>query len=1302
MHLAPRVRGVCRVALPFTLAGALVASGALAAGAATTNPSPNALELANGQLSKKAATEGMVLLENNDSTLPLAKSTNVALFGVGAYATVKGGTGSGAVNNRYSINVRTGLENAGFAITTSDAYWDAMTTAFDTKYPPSSSGSVFGPTVDYASVEQPLTSASVQPKAPTDTAIYVVARNSGEGADRKSGAGDYQLTDTERDDLQRIGQTYRHVVVLLNVGGVVDTSFFKEINKAANDPDGGRPLDSLLLMSQAGQEGGNAVAEVLDGDVTPSGKLTDTWASKYAYYPAAATFANNDGSSSPETYSEGIYVGYRYFDSFYKTLNPADPDGVVDYPFGYGLSYTNFHIDVQSVKADMDHVTVKAKVTNVGKTYSGKEVVETYFSAPQNGLDKPYQELAGYAKTDDLAPGASQVLTISYDTTEMSSYDESKSAYVMDAGDYLVRVGDSSRTTHVAAKLHLGSDLVTEQDSSQLVDDEKADSVLASDPASFYTYDGESEEIAAAPSLTLKTNGFEATQAASAYQQDVAVDSSSPYFGIDGDMISSTTAYVDPNQSSWEGTGAPYVAKTGETVEHVATNPSNTLYDVAKGKITIQQLVAGLSVTQLANVVEGASAAGSTLSAVGAAGYTTAKYENLGIPAMTLSDGPAGLRITQKIATTPTTYQFGTAWPIGTLLAQTWDRDLVQQVGEAIGKEMQEYGVTLWLAPGMNIHRDPLNGRNFEYYSEDPVIAGLTAAATTLGVQSVPGVGVTVKHFAANNQETQRSGGDVVSGERGLREIELKGFELAVKSSQPMAVMSSYNKVNGTYAAQNYDLLTDVLRGEWGFKGLVMTDWGGSHDTVATMYAGNDLIEPGNAPQNVINTTIKVPPTIDVSGLPVYNKTVTTTRTSYAWSFNGLTPSATGSETIATTVNASTDLSKTPASGTTTVDAINNQVFTPNAKFTSVDDAYTQTAALLAGSALTAAQKAGVSITDVVRQTPGDDSTPVVSYTVVVKGSYPAAGYTMRLGDLQRSAIRVLTTVEQSAQFEQLATLQGVKGIKAKPYVDQFTDLTQYVGVDKGKVTTATGPAPAFTVTTSPKVPASGWFTGPVTVAVSAGDDVSTSVLVDGVESQDTPAVVSGDGVHTVVVAASADNAKPGLKTLTVKIDGTKPTVKATSTAGGKLTLKASDALSGVKSVQYSVNGGTTWKTYTKAVQVTSSAPVTVKFRATDTAGNVSATGTAKVAGVLKLSQPTITGTVAAGHKVTAKVGSHTAGATLSYQWKVGGTAVKGATKASYTVPTSAKGKKLTVTVTEKKSGYTTVAKTSASKTVKK
>src|SRR4051794_5618633 len=987
-----RARAARRAALVLAAVGAVTLSGVPPVSAATTDPNPGALELQNAQLSRRAATEGMVLLENRDNALPMAKSGNVAIFGVGAYKTVKGGTGSGDVNNRYTVTARQGLEKAGYRVTTSPAYWSAMTSAYDTKYG-TGPAPLFGPPIDYASVEQQLTAGTVQPTAPTTTAIYVLARNSGEGRDRSAAAGDYQLTDVERADVALIGRTYRHVVVVLNTGGVVDTSFYREVNAGARDPFGGTAVDSLLLMSQAGQESGNALVDVLNGTVDPSGRLTDTWASKYSYYPASSTFGANDGNTDTEPYREGIYVGYRYFDSFYKKINPADPASVVDYPFGYGLSYTNFKIKVKRVKAHSDNVVVRAKVTNTGRR-SGKEVVQVYFSAPQTAVDEPYQELAAYGKTDELAPGQSQTLTLSYDTTQMSSYESARSAYVLGAGEYVVRVGDSSRSTHVAARLDLRRSIVTELVNHELDGASAAD--LHSNPANFYHYAGEQRELATAPRKRLDARAFWTKDSRSPYEQNVPVSSTSPYYAIDGSPISSTTALVNPADKNWEGTGAPYQPKAGERVKAVTPKPGATLYDVAKGKVSLKRFVAGLDVTQLGNIVEGlgfspaSNALASTPSAVGAAGYTTAKYESLGIPGMTLSDGPAGLRITQKIPTNPPTYQWATAWPVGTLLAQTWDANLVQKVGTAIGKEMLEYGATLWLAPGMNIHRDPLNGRNFEYYSEDPLVSGLTAAATTKGVQSNPGVGVTIKHFVANNQEANRNAVNELVSERALREIYLKGFEYAVKSAQPMAVMSSYNKENGTWSANNYDLLTDILRGEWHFKGLVMSDWGGSHSPTGSMYSGNDLIEPGGNPDEVIDATKKVTPTIDVTGLPAYNATVLSfgsfSFSVYAWSVGSLSLSASGDQTISTTVDGSTDLSQVPLSGNTGADG----TFTPNKPYGSVDAAYKAVTALLTNpsTGLSADQKAGITITNVVHATPGDTTSPVTSYTISLKGSY--------------------------------------------------------------------------------------------------------------------------------------------------------------------------------------------------------------------------------------------------------------------------------------------------------------------------
>ena len=611
-------------------------------------------------------------------------------------------------------------------------------------------------------------------------------------------------------------------MVLLNVGGVVDTKFFSEIEG----------VDGLVLMSQAGMEGGNALADILTGKTTPSGKLTDTWAKNYSDYPAATTIGDNDGDNKQEDYKEGIYVGYRYFDTF--NITPA-------YEFGYGKSYTSFDVEPLTVAADENNVSVTVNVTNTGDTYSGKEVVEVYFSAPDGSIEKPYQELAGFAKTDNLAPGESQKLTVTYKTTEMSSYDEAKAAYVMEDGDYIVRVGDSSRNTKVAGVLTLDKDVVTEQLSNQLTLDKNWKD-LSKTGKTPYSYKDEAAQIKAAARIALPSAKIKTENNASK---------------IDEKKV---TTYLTADAAK------DYKAAENEVVETVDAVPANTkLIDVYDGKVSMESFVASLDDTQLANLangISGASTSGDTWGAdansvTGAAGETSQLYFNsLGIPNTVEADGPAGIRVTAETTDKDgnAVYNYCTAFPIGTLLAQTWNTDLVNRVGKAIGEEMVEIGVTLWLAPGMNIHRDPLCGRNFEYYSEDPALTGYVGSAITAGVQSNKGVGVTIKHYITNNQETNRSAVNTSVSERTLREIYLKGFEMVVKSAQPMAIMSSYNKVNGTYACENFDLLTSVPRGEWGFDGMVMTDWGaGNRAGVDTMmHAGNDLVMPGRTQDRMI------------------------------------------------------------------------------------------------------------------------------------------------------------------------------------------------------------------------------------------------------------------------------------------------------------------------------------------------------------------------------------------------------------------------------------------------------------------
>ena len=828
--------------LATSMSAALAMTSMVPAFAKTTDGSISAREEKNAELSMNLATQGMVLLENNNNVLPMASSGNVALFGGGAAKTVKGGTGSGDVNQRSVTTVWDGFKNAGYNVT-SESWLKEFSDYYDEETS-GGSGMWYTPKVE----DTLITDAQIEEakQGGTTTAVYVIARNSGEGSDRTNGEGDYQLWSNEEENLKKVAANFDNVIVVLNVGGIIDTKFFHEIEG----------LDSLLLMSQAGMRGGDAVVKVLNGEVTPSGKLTDTWAVNYEDYPSSETFGKNDGNTTQEDYTDDIYVGYRYFDTF--NVTPA-------YEFGYGLSYTDFNIDVKDVTVDEENVTVDVKVTNVGKQYSGKEVVEVYFSAPDGALEKPYQELATYGKTDTLAPGESQELTLSYATTEMSSYSEDLAAYVMENGDYVVRVGNSSRNTSVEAVINLDSNKVTEQLSNQMVQDEEIDT-LSNEGATPYTYEGEAEEIAKAERFELDANAIETVNNASEYDDESVISyvyEGSDYTVVDQEANPRYTKAPSGNNTTPSQLIEPY-EETIQYVEKTKENP--TLLDVYQGTVTMEEFLASLSVEEMSYIVEGLGWGGGTEPVIGAqansvkgaAGETTSRYyETRKIPNTVLADGPAGIRITQSYEEDGTTYyQYCTAFPIGTLIAQSWDKDVAKQFGDAIGEEMVEMGVTMWLAPGMNIHRNPLCGRNFEYYSEDPLVAGVTAASTTLGVQSHEGIGVTLKHYAANNQEDNRNAANNTITERALREIYLKGFEIAVKTANPMALMTCYNLNNAMPGADDYDLCTDIPRGEWGFNGLIMTDWGGGQSTpVNSMHAGNDLIMPGGSSASIAEAT---------------------------------------------------------------------------------------------------------------------------------------------------------------------------------------------------------------------------------------------------------------------------------------------------------------------------------------------------------------------------------------------------------------------------------------------------------------
>ena len=749
------------------------------------------------------------------------------------------------------VNVEQGLEDAGFSLTTK-AWMDT----YDTQVETARMG-YFGELQQemaakgMAAVMKIFTEPFVEPAISgvsqkeidamkADLAIYVLSRNSGEGKDRTPGAGDYELSDTEKTAIANLANAYGNLIVVLNVGGVIDTKFLRA-------QEG---IGAILLMSQAGNIGGHALADVLTGKVSPSGHLTTTWAENYEDYPNAKTFSYMNGDIHDEYYEEGIYVGYRYFDTF--DVTPA-------YPFGYGKSYTTFDVKTEEVTADAKQISVKVCVTNTGATYSGKEVVQVYYSAPTGKLEKPYQELAAYAKTKELAPGESEELIITYQVDRMASYDVQRASYVLEAGTYYVRVGVNSRATKVSAAVVLDQETVTEVLSNRLVLDCEMNELSSADVTPY----GYAEEEA------------EKEQACKLYI-------ASP------DIETKTATYEDTN--------AEIAANTSEK--------KITMQDVMSGQATLDDLVGQLTIPEMAELCVGTSRGqmgGDTAiignaSAVvpGAAGDTTSlMIEDRDIRNLALADGPAGLRLSKHfkadaegnvipgtsdapipgmdllMAGSPKPeipedaidyYQYCTAIPIATLLAQTWDVDAIKECGDIVGEEMKEFGVTLWLAPGMNIHRNPLCGRNFEYYSEDPLVAGKCAAADTIGVQQHAGVGTTIKHFALNNQEDNRMHTNAHVSERAAREIYLKGFELAVKEAKPMSIMTSYNLINGIHSANNKDLLTAITRNEWGFDGIVMTDWGttggmemnqgmefkyGCSSAAGCIKAGNDLTMPG-------------------------------------------------------------------------------------------------------------------------------------------------------------------------------------------------------------------------------------------------------------------------------------------------------------------------------------------------------------------------------------------------------------------------------------------------------------------------
>lgn len=763
---------------------------------------PSEREIRHRALAGKAAAEGIVLLKN-DGILPLKLSDPIALFGSGADKTVKGGIGSGDVNNRENISIFRGIREAGGAVTSGDWLKD-----YDRRYDDAREKWKEKILEDALHVENPFDAYAANPfvlpegRCITEedlkgasAALYVISRISGEGKDRRLAEGDYYLSRREREDILYLDQQGLPLILILNAGGPVELT---DILREADN------IRAVLNISQPGQEGGTAVADILFGKAVPEGKLTATWAERYEDYPCADSFSYLNGNLEKEEYREGIYVGYRYFDSF--GVKPL-------FPFGHGLSYTSFEMKFHEIKAKENALGAEVTVTNTGKSYAGREVIQVYVSLPQMGTEKEYRRLAGFRKTDRLKPGESQNVVVEIRQKQLAVFSEERQAWIVEKGMYGIWIGGSSAEAGLCAFVKVPEEVILEE-THRICPRKEMFAELC--------IDGSEKDIRRPPA--------EKEEQLSVYE---------------------------------------FIPRREEQKKYEA--PAERRYPVE----ALIPLLYG-------NITSGASTLGSAgIRVPGSAGESTeALEEKYGIRSLIMADGPAGIRLRQSYQVdrasdtvygtgvlgslengflepmelhenADTYFQYCTAFPVGTALAQTWDAELLREFGCAVAEEMEEYHVDLWLAPGMNIQRNPLCGRNFEYFSEDPLLTGVLAAAVTQGVQSRPGCGVTIKHFACNNQEDNRMGVDACISEKALREIYLRGFEIAVKESAPAAVMSSYNLLNGVHAANSRDLCTVLAREEWGFQGVIMSDWNTTVPADGSIpwkcaAAGNDIIMPGN------------------------------------------------------------------------------------------------------------------------------------------------------------------------------------------------------------------------------------------------------------------------------------------------------------------------------------------------------------------------------------------------------------------------------------------------------------------------
>ena len=756
---------------------------------------------------RQTSSECTLFLNKNDE-FPIDKPCKVLLIGSGARNTVKGGLGSADVESSHYTTCEQGLENAGFEITSKewlDKYIKIKEGKImehlnyiknlEDKYKGTDSFRM----VAFPEYEYKLDIKDEKMKA--DIAVYVIARNSGEGFDRRLIKGDALLTNKEIKDILYLDKKYKKFMLVLNVGGVVDLSPVKTVS-------------NILLLSQLGVVTGDILADIILGKQNPSGKLATTWASIKDY-----KFMKYFGDINDINYKEGVYVGYRYFNS--AVIKPL-------YPFGYGKSYTDFDISKISLKNKKDQIIIKVRVKNIGK-YPGKEVIQVYVSPSQKNKDKPYQSLVAFQKTKELKPFNEQDIELKFKLGIVARYDEVKSCYILDSGKYIIRVGNNSEKTKVYGYIELDSDIITE----------KLKNIYKGYKIGFKDYNPKivlKDDLSNIQNIKLTENDFDCKSVD--YNYNYQINKKLLELNLNDSELAYLCVGDFPNKEKERGLA-------GSTTKQIKK---------IKNYIRMADGPSGLRIANIYNIdPEGKiKRLNPNPVQINAFAYYKNLISNKKKISLTINQTKNYSNYTNII------YQNATAFPISTAVAQSFNTDLAEKYGKMIGKEMNIFNIQLWLAPALNIHRNILCGRNFEYFSEDPLITGKMAAAITRGVQFHKNRGVTLKHFAANNQEFNRLNSNSRMSERTLREIYLKGFQIAIEESKPFAIMTSYNLINGIHSAENKGLLIDILRTEWNFKGLIMTDWASSGrieckkskypplNTYNNIKGGNNIIMEGN------------------------------------------------------------------------------------------------------------------------------------------------------------------------------------------------------------------------------------------------------------------------------------------------------------------------------------------------------------------------------------------------------------------------------------------------------------------------